>query len=141
MIHITEQVSIPEEELSFRTSRSSGPGGQNVNKVETRVALLFDLFHSQALSEDQKIRVQNRLKSRINKEGVLQVVSQRARSQAGNRTLALDRFVLLLQKALKQAPVRKKTSISKGARERRLEEKKRHGKIKQARSGPFFVEE
>lgn len=141
MIEITKTLGIPEEELDFVTSRSSGPGGQNVNKVETRVTLRFDVINSKALSDEQKRRITNRLATRINKQGILQVSSQKARSQAGNRVLALDRFAELLQRALQRRPVRKKTRAPTSARERRLEAKKRRGRLKQGRSRPTGQEE
>ena len=81
-------VRIPADELSYRTSRSSGPGGQHVNKVETRVTVLFDLDGSPSLSEAQKERVRERLPTRITKAGVLWVVSQKHRSQKANRDAA-----------------------------------------------------
>ena len=141
MIEITDRVSIPEEELSFTASRSGGPGGQNVNKVSTKITLWFDLTNSPSLSEEDKALITDRLGSRIDKEGVLRVVSQSTRSQLSNRELAIERFVELLQAALHRLPVRKKTRVSKGAKERRLEEKKQRGGIKRERSRKVPVED
>ena len=81
MIRINEQISIPEEELSFTSSHSSGPGGQNVNKVSSRVTLWFDVVNSPGLSPEQKELVISRLKTRIGKDGLLRVISQQTRSQ------------------------------------------------------------
>jgi ribosome-associated protein len=134
MIEVTKEISIPEEELSFTASLSSGPGGQNVNKVSSRVTLRFDLVNSPSLSEEDKALITTRLKSRIGKDGVFRVVSQQTRSQAANRELVIERFVKLLRDALKQVPIRKKTRISKGAKLRRLEEKKQHSILKSRRS-------
>ena len=117
-----ERISIPDGEIRFATSRSSGPGGQNVNKVESRVTLLFDLDASPSLDEDQKRRVRSRLASRINKQGVLRVVAQKHRTQAANRETALERFRQLLGDALAERPERKPTRVSKAARRRRLDE-------------------
>lgn len=134
MIKVTDHISISEEELKFTASLSGGPGGQNVNKVSSRVTLWFDVVNSPALSPEQKDLVTRRLENRIGKDGLLRVISQQTRSQAENKELALGRFVELLREAVKQVPVRKKTRVSKGAKMRRLEEKKQHGLLKSRRS-------
>ncbi|HOI94817.1 MAG TPA: alternative ribosome rescue aminoacyl-tRNA hydrolase ArfB [Syntrophobacter fumaroxidans] len=134
MIRITNRISIPEEELSFTASLSSGPGGQNVNKLNTRVTLRFDLANSPSLSPEDKALIATRLATRIAKDGILRVVSQSTRSQHANRELAVERFVELLKSALKRAPVRKETRVSKAAKERRLEEKKLRSSVKRQRS-------
>lgn len=134
MIKITDHISIPEDELSFTASLSGGPGGQNVNKVSSRVTLWFDVVNSPSLSQEQKGLVLRRLENRIGKDGVLRVISQQTRSQAENRQLAIERFVELLQDALRQVPIRKKTRVSKGAKLRRLEEKKQRSLLKNERS-------
>jgi ribosome-associated protein len=92
-MQVTDTLSIPEEELRFKASRSSGPGGQNVNKLNTRMTLLFDVRNSPSLSQEQKESIQRRLATRINHEGVLRVVCQRHRTQAANRRGATQRFV------------------------------------------------
>ncbi|HEX9943221.1 MAG TPA: alternative ribosome rescue aminoacyl-tRNA hydrolase ArfB [Thermoanaerobaculia bacterium] len=136
MIPITEDLSIPDEEVAFTTSRSGGPGGQNVNKLETRVTLRFDLAGSPSLSEEQKARLRERLATRITRDGVLQVTSQRHRTQAANREAAVERFAELLRENLREEPPRKKTRPSRAARARRLEEKRRQGQRKRERSAP-----
>ena len=141
MVIINERISIPEDELDFTASRSGGPGGQHVNKVSSKVILWFDLANSPSLSPEDKELIASRLGSRIGKDGVLRVVSQSTRSQLYNRELAIERFVELLQSALKQLPVRKKTRISKGAKLRRLEEKKQHGIVKKVRSKNIPIED
>lgn len=133
-IHITDQISIPISELRFTASRSSGPGGQNVNKVNTRVTLWFDVANSPSLSDHQKEMVRNHLPTRINKAGVLRVVSQKHRSQAFNRDVAIERFVSLLWESLKEVLPRKKSTVRRAARERRLDGKKHRSRIKQGRS-------
>jgi ribosome-associated protein len=141
MIEVTDCLSIPDEELRFTASHSSGPGGQNVNKVSTRVTLWFDVINSPNLSQEQKELITGRLGSRISKEGVLRVISQQTRSQMANREAAVERFVELLQFALKQAPIRKKTRVSRGAKLRRLEEKKQHSILKHGRSKRAPIED
>jgi ribosome-associated protein len=132
-----DAIAIPGDELDFRTSRSSGPGGQNVNKVETRVTLLFDLEASSCLSDEQKARLRERLASRINKEGVLRVVSQKHRTQKANREAALERFQLLIADALSEQAPRRPTRTPRAARKRRLEAKRRRAEIKRRRREPF----
>ncbi len=133
MIEINRHTALAEEELLFKASRSSGPGGQNVNKLNTRVTLFLDVAHSPNLSDRQKMRLRTALSTRMDKHGVLRVVSQRHRTQEGNRRAALERLRELMAEALRPRPVRKKTKIPAGARERRLREKKRRGALKQQR--------
>jgi ribosome-associated protein len=133
MLEIAENTFVAEDELIFRTSRSGGPGGQNVNKLNTRVSVFFDVVRSPSLSHEQKQRILRTLANRIDKEGVLRVVSQKFRSQEANRQAALERLQQLLQDALRPVPVRRKTKVPAGARERRLEEKKQRGRLKSLR--------
>ena len=134
MFKINKRLSIPESEITFRFSTSSKPGGQNVNKVNTRATLLFDVEASRSLSDRQKRSVKNRLKTRINKEGVLRVSSQKHRSQNENRKAAAERFIDILQNALKSSPRRKPTRKPKAVKERRLKSKKERGELKKLRS-------
>ena len=141
MIRIGDGISIPEGELRFTAARSSGPGGQNVNKVSTRVTLLFDLFGSSALTEEMKQKICERFPTRVNKEGVLRVVCQRHRSQAKNRKGAIARFVELIEAALEEKTPRVKTRVSRSVKRRRLEEKSQRSRLKELRSKPISVDE
>lgn len=123
-------------EITFTTSRSSGPGGQHVNKVESRVTLRFDVVNSQLLSDRQKMIIQKKLSGRITKIGELVMHSQAGRSQADNKKRLLERLDKLLQKALTPMKKRKKTRPSKGAVEKRLKTK-RENKEKKERRKPI----
>jgi ribosome-associated protein len=136
MIPIDDTLAISEEEVSFATSRSGGPGGQNVNKLETRVALRFDLAGSSSLSEEQKARLRERLATRITKDGILQVTSQRHRTQGANREAAVERFAELLRDNLREEAPRKKTRPSRAAKARRLDSKRRQSQRKKDRAAP-----
>ena len=124
---------IPRAELHFRTSRSGGPGGQHVNKVETRVELLFDVAASPSLLEGQRLRLLEELPTWLDGDGVLHLVSDSYRSQYRNREDVLARFVLLLQHALRPQIPRKPTRTPRRVKEARLQEKRHRGEIKRRR--------
>jgi len=124
MVEITAELAIPEQELSFTASRSGGPGGQNVNKVATRVTLFFDVAGSPCFSPEQKVRIRERLVTRISNDGVLRVTCQIHRSQSANREEAVERFVALLREALAVDQPRIPTRVSRAVKQRRLAEKK-----------------
>ena len=134
MIEIKDNILIDENELVFKVSRSSGPGGQNINKLNTRVTLLFDVANCGSFSDTQKQRILARLASRADKNGVLRIVSQKFRTQGANRGAAVERLRQLLIDALKTKPVRKKSKVPYAAKQRRLEEKKRRSMLKRQRS-------
>ncbi|AHJ95813.1 alternative ribosome rescue aminoacyl-tRNA hydrolase ArfB [Hymenobacter swuensis] len=125
-------------ELQFQTSRSSGPGGQNVNKVESRVELRFRLLESQLLTDEQKQTLQIKLASKLTAESELLVVAQEDRSQLRNKETALRKFHELLSKALFKPKARRLTKPGKGAVRQRLESKKKHGDKKANRGRVDF---
>jgi len=133
LVHITDTVSIPMSELHFRFARSSGPGGQHVNRSATQVELLFDVAGSPSLDETQRQRVLRKLRSRIDKEGILHLFSQETRSQLRNREEVVGRFQELMREALHVPKRRRPTRPTRGARERRLEGKRRRSETKRDR--------
>ena len=137
---IGKELCIPETELLFTMSRSGGPGGQHVNKVSSRVTLHFNVKKTKTLNPHQKKRVLAFLHTRVNRAGVLQLHSQKYRSQSANRDDLLERFTGLLEMALKPRTPRVPTKMSKGSKEKRLKEKKRHGQLKQTRSRQHIEE-
>ncbi|MHC4519243.1 MAG: alternative ribosome rescue aminoacyl-tRNA hydrolase ArfB, partial [Planctomycetota bacterium] len=134
MIQVDGHTAISEDELVFKASRSSGPGGQNVNKLNTRVTLFLDVATSAGFSDIQKERIRTALSTRVDKHGVLRVVSQKHRTQEANRRAAIERLRELLAEALKPQPVRKKTKVPARARERRLKDKKHRSALKSQRT-------
>jgi ribosome-associated protein len=120
-------------EISFQTSRSSGPGGQNVNKVESRVELRFSIENSQLLTEEQKARLLTKLRSRLTTEGLLLITAQEDRSQLRNKDIALRKLHELLTRSLHQDKPRKATKPSKSAVRKRLETKKKDSEKKASR--------
>ena len=120
-------------ELSFRTSRSSGAGGQQVNKTETKVEVLLHIDNSNALTEEEKTRIKSKLSTRINDEGYLTLASQKSRSQSANKEDVIKRPEVLLEKALKPEVKRKKTKPSAEAKENRLLKKKQQAEKKEQR--------
>ena len=136
MVRIDSGLSIPDGELSFTFSRSSGPGGQNVNKLNTRVTLLFDVARSPSLNDRQRERILDRLSTRISRGGVMRVVSQKHRTQKMNREAAVERFAELLRGALARRRARKKTGVPSAVKRRRLDDKRRRGRLKAGRTKP-----
>jgi ribosome-associated protein len=138
LIVINSFTAIPSSELTFRFSRSGGPGGQNVNKVETKVELLFDVAHSAGLTDEQKQLILTREKNRVDADGMLRVTSQESRSQFENREVAVEKFIAIIAGALAKRKKRLKTRVPKGSREKRIEGKKLRGKKKQMRGRVDF---
>lgn len=123
-------------ELQFSTSRSSGPGGQNVNKVNTKVIIHFDVRNSAALSSDQKLILLQKLESRLTNEGVLVLASQDKRSQLQNKEAVLEKLERILRKAFEVKRVRKATKPTRSSAEKRIKKKKLHGDKKKLRQRP-----
>ena len=140
MLRINDDLRIDDDELRFEFARSSGPGGQNVNKVETKVRLLFDLRASRSLDGRQRAVIEERLATRITKAGVLHVTSQRHRNREANRRATIDRFVELLGAALEEDTPRVRTKVPKAVRKKRLESKRRRSQKKALRARPDLEE-
>lgn len=122
-------------ELTFKTSRSGGSGGQNVNKVSTKVLLEFDVVNSKVLDETQRETIQAKLASKINSEGMLQVVSQTERTQLKNKKIALEKFNLLITNCFLVRKERKATKVPTAVKEKRLNDKRIKSELKRWRQG------
>lgn len=137
VVDVSRSVHIPSSELRFRFSRSSGAGGQNVNKRDTKVELLFDVAGSPSLGPRQRDRIMHKLASRIDADGVLHLVVSEERTQGRNRDIATERFCELVANALKpDPPKRRPTRPSKAAVDRRIADKRRRSARKRDRVRP-----
>ena len=136
ILPIRPGLDIPMSELHFRFSRSSGPGGQHVNRSATRVELLFDVAHSPSLDESQRAKLIGRLSSYLDREGVLHLASQSSRSQTRNREELVKRFQSLLASALVQRRKRRPTRPTRSSREKRLDSKRQRSEVKRRRKPP-----
>ena len=122
-------------EVQFKTSRSGGAGGQNVNKVSSKVELIFDIRNSYVFTDLQKSKLIEKLAAKLDSEGLLHVVSQVSRSQPENKKIAADKLLKLLENGLKVTKKRIATKPKKSSKEARLNTKKRDGEIKKLRGG------
>jgi ribosome-associated protein len=141
MVHVLDNLEIPDGELEFATSRSSGPGGQNVNKVNTRVTVLFNVDTSAVLADAQRALLRERLGGRISRAGVLRVVSQKHRTQLANRDAAVERMAGLIRDALSEKPERVPAKVPRAEKEKRLEAKRIRGNLKRERNFPVDTDE
>jgi len=139
MIRITDQISIDESEIHESFVRSSGPGGQNVNKLSTAVQLRFDVRHSPSLPSDVAVRLMRLAGRRVTKDGVLVIIAQNHRTQERNRAEAQERLIDLVRRAAVRPVPRRATKPTRAAKQKRLEGKKRRSVIKRQRqSKPSF---
>jgi ribosome-associated protein len=133
-LRIGPELVIPPDELVFHAARSGGPGGQNVNKVESKVSLRYDVRRSKSLTEDQRLMLLDRLAGRLTREGELVLHSSRHREQLRNAQAARERMLEILQEALLPRVVRKETRPGRAAKERRLRTKRTRSLVKRLRS-------
>jgi ribosome-associated protein len=138
MLQVTSKISIPDSEIEFSFIRSSGPGGQNVNKVATAVQLRFDALHSPSLPEDVRKRLIILAGSKVSSEGILALKAQRHRTQHANKKDALHRFTQLVEQAAIRPKIRLKKSIPRRVNEQRLTSKKQRSQIKRIRQKEWF---
>jgi ribosome-associated protein len=134
---VTPEISIPRSELTYRATRSGGPGGQHVNTSSTRIELLWDLSNSQAVGDEQRERLRAKLAPRLDAEGMVRVVASDHRSQRQNRMAADERLAALVRHALHVPKKRRKTKPSAAAKERRIKEKKLRSEKKRDRRVDF----
>ena len=133
MIEITNTLSIDESEIQLDFTHSSGPGGQNVNKVATAVQLRFDVRNSPSLPDDVRERLTQLAGKRVTRDGILVLDARQFRTQERNRQDAMERFVALVRKAAQRPRHRRKTRPSAESKRRRREAKRRRGEIKRLR--------
>lgn len=133
----TIQIELIKREFNFKTSRSGGKGGQNVNKVETKVELSFNIADSKVLNDVQKERLLFKLSHRITEGGELKITEEKNRSQLENKLAVIEKCIEILNKALQIPKKRKATKPSKASKQKRIEGKKKRGEIKQNRRKLF----
>jgi ribosome-associated protein len=137
MLRITDTIAIDDSELEESFVRSSGPGGQNVNKVSSAVQLRFDARQSPSLSNDVAIRLMRLAGNRLTKDGIIVIVAQEYRDQSRNREEARERLADLIRQAAVKPKPRRPTKVPKAAKRQRVDEKKRRGSIKSLRKVSF----
>ena len=140
MLYINPRIQIPESELEECFIRSSGPGGQNINKVASAVQLRFDTGKAAALDEEIKKRLKRLAGRRMTADGVIVIEARRYREQDKNRTDARERLTGLIRRSIEKPRSRRQTHPTRASARRRVEEKKKRGKVKQRRMNPGFDE-
>ena len=140
-IVINQDLSIPDAEVRFSAARSGGPGGQHVNKVNSRVILEFNVRQTSALTQYQKRKIAERAGHRMNQQGILKLQAQRHRTQSANRADLMEKFVEVLRDALRPVKSRVPTRVPHRVREKRLEQKKLRTRVKRVRQTPKDFDE
>ncbi|UOE48092.1 aminoacyl-tRNA hydrolase [Mucilaginibacter sp. SMC90] len=128
-----------QKETNYKTSRSGGKGGQNVNKVSSKVELLFSIGASALFTDEEKLLLTDKLQNRLNKDGYVQVICDEERSQYLNKEKAVERLISLLTKSLQKPKIRKPTKVSKAAKAARLDSKKIQSAKKEGRGKRFNI--
>jgi ribosome-associated protein len=133
-VYIKNEISIPADEIEFKVSRSGGPGGQHVNRTESKVSVYWNIKNTRILTDEQKLRVLNNIHTHVTDDGVLVIHNSESRSQQQNKQAALATLATVIRKALYIPKKRMKTKVSKAVKEARLQEKSRRSSLKKLRT-------
>lgn len=133
-VYIKNGISIPADEIEFKVSRAGGPGGQHVNRTESKVSVYWSIKNTRILTDEQKLRVLNNIHTHVTDDGVLVIHNSESRSQQQNKQAALATLATVIRKALYIPKKRMKTKISKAVKEARLQEKSRRSSLKKLRT-------
>jgi len=133
-VYIKNGISIPADEIEFKVSRSGGPGGQHVNRTESKVSVYWNIKNTRILTDEQKLRVLNNIHTHVTDDGVLVIHNSESRSQQQNKQAALATLATVIRKALYIPKKRMQTKVSKAVKEARLQEKSRRSSLKKLRT-------